>query len=117
MLIILITVLSFGIIAVSLSQMCYALYFGHDLAITNYKHPTPLFAKQTTTTEKGDVYVVWAENNNKTGDSNIEFISSNDCGQTFSPKKELISGKSISFSPQLAVTEKGDLCAVRCGLT
>jgi hypothetical protein len=66
-------------------------------------------APQIAATEKGDVYVVWVDIDNKTGYSNIEFISSNDSGKTFSPQKELRGGKSISFFPQLAATEKGDV--------
>ena len=67
---------------------------------------------QLTATEKGDVYVVWVDLSNSTGDSNIEFISSNDEGKTFSPKKELRGGDTISFSPQIAATEKGDVYVV-----
>ena len=63
-------------------------------------------------TEKGDVYVVWVDINNKTGDSNIEFISSNDSGKNFGPQKELRTGMSISYFPQLAATEKGDVYVV-----
>ncbi len=112
MLITLITVFSFFVIAASLFQTCYALYFGHDLTITNYKNSSLLLIKPAAATEKGDVYVVWTDINNKTGDSDIEFISSNNSGKTFSPKKELRGGKSISFSPQLAATEKGDVYVV-----
>jgi hypothetical protein len=67
---------------------------------------------QVIATEKGDVYVVWVDKDNKTGDSNIEFISSNDSGRTFSPQKELRGGKSLSFFPQLTATEKGDVYVV-----
>src|SRR5215813_3467709 len=67
---------------------------------------------QLTATEKGNVYVVWVDIDNKTGDSNIEFISSNDSGKTFSPQKELRGGKSISSSPQLTATEKGNVYIV-----
>ena len=70
------------------------------------------FFPQLTATEKGNVYVVWVDIDNKTGDSNIEFISSNDSGKTFSPQKELRGGKSISFFPQLTATEKGDVYVV-----
>jgi hypothetical protein len=70
------------------------------------------FSPQLTATEKGDVYVVWVDKNNKTGYSNIEFISSNDSGRTFSPQKELRGGKSISFFPQLTATEKADVYVV-----
>jgi BNR repeat-containing family member len=67
---------------------------------------------QVFATEKGDVYVVWVNKNNKTGYSNIEFISSNDSGKTFGPQKELRTGTSISYFPQLAATEKGDVYVV-----
>jgi hypothetical protein len=67
---------------------------------------------QVIATQKGDVYVVWVDKNNETVDSNIEFISSNDSGRTFSPQKELRGGKSISFFPQLTATEKGDVYVV-----
>jgi hypothetical protein len=67
---------------------------------------------QLTTTEKGDVYVVWVDKNSKTVDSDIEFISSNDSGKTFSSIKELRGGNTLSFSPQVAATEKGDVHVV-----
>ena len=67
---------------------------------------------QLTTTEKGDVYLVWVDKNNKTGESDIEFISSNDSGKTFSHIKELRGGDTLSFSPQIAATEKGDVHVV-----
>jgi hypothetical protein len=67
---------------------------------------------QIAATKKGDVYVVWTDINNKTGDSNMEFIYSNDSGKTFGPEKQLSDGKSISFCPQLAVSEKGDVYVV-----
>ena len=64
------------------------------------------------TTEKGDVYVVWVDKNNASENSNVEFVSSNDSGKTFSGIKELASGKSISSFPQIAATEKGDVYVV-----
>jgi hypothetical protein len=67
---------------------------------------------QVFATAKGDVYVVWVDKDNKTGDSNIEFVSSNDSGRTFSPQKELRGGQSASFFPQLTATEKGDVYVV-----
>src|SRR5438093_11944387 len=67
---------------------------------------------QVFATEKGDVYVVWVDIDNKTGGSNIEFISSNDSGKTFGSQKKLRSGESISSFPQLAATEKGDVYVV-----
>ena len=70
------------------------------------------FFPQIAATEKGDVYVVWVDKNNKTGDSNIEFINSNDSGKSFSLRKELTGDKSLSFFPQLTATEKGDVYVV-----
>ena len=67
---------------------------------------------QIAATEKGDVYVVWIELNNSTGDSNIEFINSNNGGKNFTAKKELRAGDTLSFSPQIAATEKGDVYVV-----
>ena len=67
---------------------------------------------QLTTTENGDVYMVWVDKNNKTGEGDIEFISSNDSGKTFSHIKELRGGNTISYSPQIAATEKGDVHVV-----
>ena len=67
---------------------------------------------QLTTTEKGDVYLVWVDKNNKTGEGDIEFISSNDSGKTFSHIKELRGGNTVSYSPQIAATEKGDVHVV-----
>jgi hypothetical protein len=70
------------------------------------------FFPQITATEKGNVYVVWVDIHNATGDSNIEFISSNDSGKTFSPRKEIRGGSALSFSPQITATEKGDVYVV-----
>jgi hypothetical protein len=67
---------------------------------------------QLTATEKGDVYVVWVDKNNKTGYSNIEFINSNDSGMSFSYSKKLTGSKSLSSFPQLTATEKGDVYVV-----
>ena len=62
--------------------------------------------------EKGNVYVVWVDIDNKTGDSNIMFRTSNDTGKSFSTQKELEGGKFISFFPQLAANEKGNVYVV-----
>jgi hypothetical protein len=70
------------------------------------------FFPQLTATEKGDVYVVWVDIDNKTGYSNIEFVSSNDSGKTFGPQEQLRTGMSISYFPQLTATEKGDVYVV-----
>jgi len=67
---------------------------------------------ELTTTEKGGVYMVWVDKNNKTGEGDIEFISSNDSGKTFSHIKELRGGDTLSYSPQIAATEKGDVHVV-----
>src|SRR5206468_707565 len=67
---------------------------------------------QVFATEKGDVYVVWVDKNNKTGNRNITFMSSNDSGMRFDDRKKLRGAKPISFSPQLAATEKGDVYVV-----
>jgi len=70
------------------------------------------FSPQIAATEKGDVYVVWLDISNKTGDSNVELISSNDSGKTFSSQKDLRKGMSKSFSPQIAATENGGVYVV-----
>ena len=67
---------------------------------------------QIAATEKGDVYVVWEDKDNKTGDSNIEFIGSNDSGINFSSKKEIRGGRTLSLSPQLSATENGKVYVV-----
>jgi hypothetical protein len=67
---------------------------------------------QLAANEKGNVYVVWVDKNNKTGDRNVEFISSNDSGMTFHDRKKLTGGKPISFFPQLAANEKGNVYLV-----
>ena len=78
------------------------------LSDTNKSSSSPQLAAN----EKGDVYVVWVDIDNKTGDSNIMFRSSNDSGISFSTQKELRGGKSISFFPQLAANEKGNVYVV-----
>ena len=71
------------------------------------------FSPQLAATEKGDVYVVWVDKNNKTGDTDITFRSSNDSGLSFDDRKKLRRSESLlSFSPQLAATEKGDVYVV-----
>jgi hypothetical protein len=112
MLIVMITVFTLFIVSASLYQTGCALYFARDVTITNYNDSLFPLSKPQATTENGNVYVVWANVDNKTGLSNIEFISSNNSGMTFNPKIELSSGKSISFSPQLAVTENGNVYVV-----
>jgi hypothetical protein len=68
---------------------------------------------QLTATEKGDVYVVWVDKNNKTGDSDIIFRSSNDSGMSFDDRNKIRRSDSLlSFSPQLTATEKGDVYVV-----
>ena len=93
--------------------MVYGLYFGKDFSIINIKLPPPLLLpKQIAATEKGDVYVVWVDKNSTSGDSDIKFISSNDSGRTFNLGKEISGGDLLSFSPQIAATEKGDVYVV-----
>ena len=47
-----------------------------------------------------------------TGDSNIAFISSNDSGKDFSNRKFHRANDLLSFSPQIAATEKGNVHVV-----
>ena len=71
------------------------------------------FFPQLTATEKGDVYVVWVDKNHKTGDTDIMFRNSNDSGMSFDDRKKLRRSESIlSFSPQIAATEKGEVYLV-----
>ena len=70
------------------------------------------FSPQIAATEKGDVYVVWVDKNSTSGDSNIVFVNSNDSGKTFSLRKEIMDNDLLSFSPQIAATEKGDVYVV-----
>ena len=69
-------------------------------------------------TEKGDVYVVWADRNSTnstTGDSNILFRKSNNSAADFDRRLNLNMGGpklSSSLSPQIAATEKGDVYVV-----
>jgi hypothetical protein len=93
-------------------QIAYGLYFGKDFSINLKQSTSLLLPKQLAATEKGDVYVVWVDKNSTSGDSDIQFISSNDRGKTFNPRKELSASSFISSSPQLAATEKGDVYVV-----
>jgi hypothetical protein len=71
------------------------------------------YSPQITATEKGDVYVVWVDKNEKTGDSDITFRSSNDSGRNFDDRKKLRSSNTLlSSSPQMTATEKGDVYVV-----
>jgi hypothetical protein len=59
------------------------------------------------------VYVVWVDKNNKTGDTDIIFRSSNDSGMNFDDRNKLRRSNSLlSFTPQLTATEKGDVYVV-----
>ena len=78
----------------------------------NQTSSTTSFSPQIAATEKGDVYVVWVDEKNTTGDSNIEFIRSNDSGKIFSNRIILRSGDILSYSPQITATEKGDVYVV-----
>ena len=99
-----------------ITQSGHALYFGNDMTVTNHTElPSSSLTsspKQLAATEKGDVYVVWVDKNNKTGDTDVIFRSSNDSGMNFDDRKKLTGTKPISFSPQLAATEKGDVYVV-----
>ena len=67
---------------------------------------------QIAATEKGSVYVVWVDGKKTTGDSNIEFIGSNDTGKGFSDRITLRAGNPLSYSPQITATEKGEVYVV-----
>jgi hypothetical protein len=67
---------------------------------------------QISTTEKGNVYVVWVDINTKNGDSNIVFSSSNDEGKNFAHAELLRGGKDLSLFPRMATTEKGNVYVV-----
>jgi hypothetical protein len=85
---------------------------------TNQTVSSPLLAA----TERGDVYVVWVDKNK----NNIVFRKSNDSGNNFdksisldnnvnpSQKRKASLNQTLtpSFSPQLTVTEKGDVYVV-----
>jgi hypothetical protein len=73
---------------------------------------TPSFSPQLTVTEKGDVYVVWVDKNEANGDTNIAFVRSNTSGNDFVRGKYLRANDLLSFSPQLAATERGDVYVV-----
>ena len=84
--------------------------FGAKVHLSDGNKVTSL--PQIAATEKGDVYVVWVDKNSTSGDSNIVFVNSNDSGKTFSLRKEIMDNDLLSFSPQIAATEKGDVYVV-----
>jgi hypothetical protein len=70
---------------------------------------------QVAATEKGNVYVIRDDKNNMTGDSEIIFRRSTNNGDDFSRNVDLNRDSddiTISFSPQIAATEKGNVYAV-----
>jgi hypothetical protein len=69
-------------------------------------------APQIAATEKGSVYVVWVDKKKATGDEDIAYTSSNDSGNHFESRKLLRSNDLLSFSPQIAATEKGSVYVV-----
>ena len=73
---------------------------------------TVLSSPQLAATEKGDVYVVWVDKKKANGDTNISFVTSNTSGNDFTIRKNLRANNLLSFSPQLAATEKGDVYVV-----
>ena len=90
-------------------QNSYALYFGHDIPIITSLHNLSLLPNQISTTDKGDVYVVWVDKNN------IYFSSSHNNGGKFNSQVLLgdtNTSSSSSSSPQLVATEKGDVYVV-----
>ncbi len=70
------------------------------------------FSPQIAATENGNVYIVWVDIDNTTGDSNIVFRSSNDSGENFAERKQIRGGKDLSLSPQIAATENGNVYIV-----
>ena len=84
--------------------------FNSIVALSQSKNPP--ISPQIATTEKGNVYVTWIEKNSTTGNNNIVFRSSNDSGNNFSGEKELSSTGVLSYYPQVATTEKGEVYIV-----
>jgi hypothetical protein len=70
---------------------------------------------QIAATEIGSVYVVWVDKNSTSGDSDTVFRASTDGGKNFGRTKTLsrdiesVSSLQLSSSPQLAVTESGNV--------
>jgi hypothetical protein len=87
--------------------------FNHSVYLSRNPNQTSITSSpQIAATEKGSVYVVWVDEKKTTGDSNIEFIRSNDTGKGFSNRIILRDGDLLSYSPQIAETEKGDVYVV-----
>jgi hypothetical protein len=70
------------------------------------------YSPQIAATEKGDVYVVWVDEKTLNGDKNIAFTNSNNSGKDFGSRKFLRANDLLSYSPQIAATEKGDVYVV-----
>jgi hypothetical protein len=65
---------------------------------------------QLTSTEKGDVYVVWTDKNNETGSTDVSFRSSHDNGTNFSRTiylNRFDGNLSLSLAPQISATSSG----------
>jgi hypothetical protein len=87
--------------------------FNNSVLLSRNPNQTSMSSSpQIAATENGSVYVVWVDEKKTTGDSNIEFIRSNDTGKGFSNRIILRDGDLLSYSPQIAETEKGDVYVV-----
>jgi phage terminase large subunit-like protein len=68
---------------------------------------------QIAATESGNVYVVWAETNNTSGDNDIIFRASANYGDNFGNSRKLGRDTDVSsFSPKMAATESGNVYVV-----
>jgi len=89
--------------------------FDQSVRLNRNPYQTSTSTPQIAATEKGNVYVVWVDENNATGDSNVIFRSSNDNGMDFDHSVRLNRNPnqtSTSSSPQIAATEKGSVYVV-----
>src|SRR5437867_12768304 len=93
-----------------ITQSGHALYFGNNMIVTNHTElPSSSLTsspKQLAATEKGDVYVVWVDNNS------IYITSSRDDQKKFGSKIILSQVNKLGLSPQVFATEKGDVYVV-----
>jgi len=79
---------------------------------SNDNQTSNMSSPQIAATEKGDVYVVWVDEKASNGDRNIAFTNSNNSGKDFGSRKFLRANDLLSYSPQIAATETGDVYVV-----
>jgi hypothetical protein len=102
----------------SVPQTVHGLYFGYTTTLSGDRQAPALSPRVTTTpqiaaTQAGDVYVVWAEDNDKKDrNTTVQFTASADNGMTFMYPRVLSNDQNSAHLPQIAAIESGSVYVV-----